>query len=148
MHTGLFGYVWMVGKGAGVMKSGDGGGASFDFSAVGSGVLWGLILILVGGLVQGVTSYRTPLSPGVEAVWALGWQAMGGILAGFLAGRRARGGGWLHGGLAGMGTALAVAGIMGVLTELPAMAALLKGLGGGAGLGALAGIAGVNSGAK
>lgn len=128
------------------MHGEDDAGSGFDLSAVGSGVLWGMMLMLVGALLQGIMAYRSPLSPGAEAFWNYGWQGMGALLSGFMAGRRAGGSGWLHGSIAGAGMALAVAGVMGVLTDLPAMAGLLKGLGGGAGLGALAGIAGVNFG--
>lgn len=130
------------------MKEESGGGPSLDLSAVGSGVLWGLILMLTGALIQGVMAYRSPLAPGAETFWTYGWQGMGSLLAGFMAGRRAGGSGWMHGGLAGAGLALSIALVMGVLTDLPAMGALLKGLGGAAGLGSVAGIGGVNFGSR
>lgn len=126
----------------------EGEGPSLDLSAVGSGVLWGLILMLLGAVIQGIMAYRSPLSSGAELFWTIGWQALGGLCAGFMAGRRAGGAGWLHGGLAGVGMALAVAGVMGVLTELPSMGALLRGLGAGISLGAFAGIIGVNFGGR
>lgn len=119
-------------------------GPSFQLSAVASGVLWGLILMLAGALLQGIIAYRSPLSPGAEMAGTYTWQALGALVAGFMSGRRAAGSGWLHGSTAGIGLALAAAGVMGVLTSLPTMAAMLKGLGAGAGLGAVAGITGVN----
>ncbi|MFZ5824437.1 MAG: TIGR04086 family membrane protein [Bacillota bacterium] len=130
------------------MNSETGSGGSFDLSAVGAGVLWGLMLMLLGALVQGVMAYRAPLSPSAELGWTYAWQGMGALLAGFLSGRRALGSGWLHGAAAGMGLALAAAGVMGVLTALPGLLAMLKALGLGAGLGALAGIVGVNFGSR
>ncbi|MFZ5816656.1 MAG: TIGR04086 family membrane protein [Bacillota bacterium] len=106
-------------------------GSSFDLSAVGSGILCGLILMLAGALFQGIYAYRSPLSPGAEAVWTYLWQGLGALMAGFQSGRRAAGAGWLHGSMAGAGLALTMALVMGVLTDLPTWAALLKGLAGG-----------------
>lgn len=118
--------------------------SSFDLGAVGSGILWGLMLMLVGSLVQGVYDYGSPLSPAAGSSWTYAVQGLGGLLAGFRAGRRARGAGLLHGGIAGAGLALIAALMMGVLTELPAMGALFKSMGLGLGLGAVAGITAVN----
>lgn len=126
------------------MNGETGTGSSFDLSAVGSGVLRGLILMLAGAMVQGILSYRAALSPGAEQMWVYTWQGLGCLLAGFLAGRRAGGAGWLHGSMSGIGLALAAAGVMGVLTALPGMAALMKGMVAGGGLGVLGGIVGVN----
>jgi putative membrane protein (TIGR04086 family) len=119
-------------------------GPSFDLSAVGAGVLWGLMMMLTGSMLQGVLAYRSPLSPGAETVWTYIWQGLGALLAGYMAGRKAGGSGWLHGGMAGAGLAIVAAVVMGVLTAMPGMAGLMKALGGGAALGALAGILGVN----
>lgn len=130
------------------MNSETGSGGSFDLSAVGSGVLRGLLLMLVGALVQAVIAYRAPLSPGAEMAWNYSWQGLGALVAGFLSGRRASGSGWLHGSAAGMGLALVAAGVMGVLTSLPGLMTMLKALGVGAGLGAVGGIAGVNFGSR
>lgn len=128
------------------MSSGTGDTPAFDFRAVGAGMLWGLGLMLLGAVVQGIVGYSTPLSGKVENWLAMAWQAVGPMVGGFMAARRAQGSGWLHGMLAGIAVVLSVAAAMGVHTALPTLAAVLKLVGIGGGAGALGGIAGVNSG--
>jgi|GEM_PF-3343553 len=128
----------------------DEGGASGSgtMAAIGSGVLWGLLIMLTGAVIQGVWAYKSPLPPGAEETAMLIWQGLGAVVAGFFAARRAAGAGWLHGGLAGCALAMAATAIMGVLTDLPEMLAFARAVGSGAGLGALAGIAGINLGGR
>lgn len=110
----------------------------FDFRAVGTGVLLGLGILMLGGIIQTMASFNLPIV----------WQVAGSLLGGFLAARRAAGSGWLHGALAGAALMLSVAAVMGVHTALPLLADLLKLAGIGTGLGALGGIAGVNLGGR
>lgn len=126
------------------MRGSAGTEATLDLSAVGSGVLWGLILLLVGALALGVYDYRLPPSPDSEAMRSLLMQGISAAVAGFYAGRRARRGGVLNGALAGLGLVLSAAMVMGVLTELPGMVGLSKALAVGLPSGAIFGIAAVN----
>lgn len=122
------------------------GGASLNVRAVGAGALWGLALMLMGAIAQGLFAHGTPLSGTLEVVLPMAWRVLGAALAGFLAARRAEGAGWLHGLLAGMLLALALGVVTGVIMELPAIAVLAKWAGLGAGAGLVGGVAGVNLG--
>ncbi len=118
--------------------------SGIDLGAIGSGVLWGLGILILGAITQAVMGMSTPLSPAMESVMPQIWQGVGALLGGYLAGRRAAGNGLLHGAVSGIALILSVAAIMGVHTALPALAAVLKMAGIGAGAGALGGIFGVN----
>lgn len=117
----------------------------FDLRAVGGGILWGLGVVLAGGVIQGVAGFSTALSPVAEARLAVGLQAAGCLVGGFAAARKASGSGWLHGASAGLGLVLVVAGLMGVASAFPSMAVLARAAALGTAVGALSGIAGVNS---
>ncbi len=127
------------------MNGDSGASPAFDLRAVGSGALWGIIAMLIASILQGLLGFRTPLAAGTEEILALIWQAIGALLAGFLAARRAPGAGWLHGGAAGLSLVLALAAVNGVATALPGLGALAKAGGIATGAGALGGIAGVNT---
>jgi len=133
-------YTWVQGGGRMDAKTG-----GFDLRAVGAGVLWGLVIMLVGALMQGLAGYASPLTGRTEDVLTLVWQALGPLVGGFVAARRAAGSGWLHGAVAGLALVLSVASVMGVASALPTLAVLLKMAGIGIGVGALGGVAGVNS---
>jgi putative membrane protein (TIGR04086 family) len=121
-------------------------GAGVDFLAVGAGIVWGLLIIVMGGLAQGIAS-GLGFSPtaATELLMTLLWHALGAFVGGYLAGRRAGGLGWLHGALSGAALVLAIAAVMGVREALPELAALLKFAGIGTGAGVLGGIFGVNA---
>ncbi len=121
---------------------------SGTLSAIGSGVLCGLLIMLIGAVIQGIWAYRSPLPVGSEQTAMMLWQGLGALVAGFLSGRRAAGAGWLHGGLTGLAMIMAATALMGILTDLPELAAFGKAVGGGTALGALGGIAGVNLGGR
>lgn len=121
---------------------------AFDPGAVVAGMVWGLVLMLFGGIAQGLFGFGRPLSAGAENVLTWVWQVAGPLLAGFLAARRAAGSGWLHGAVSGAAVVLSLAAVMGVHSALPTLAALLKLAGIGTGAGALGGIAGVNAGGR
>jgi putative membrane protein (TIGR04086 family) len=116
-----------------------------DLRAVGSGMVWGLGLMVLGSLSQGVLDFVSPLGPDTGAVMEMVWPAAGALTGGFLAARRAAGTGWLHGVLAGAGLVLCLGTIMGVASGLPTLAWLLKVGGISAGAGVLGGVLGVNS---
>lgn len=124
------------------------GGSAIDLRAVGAGVLWGLVLMVVGAIAQLFMGMNSPLSPEMTEWLALLWQVAGGLLGGFLAARRAASSGWLHGAMAGMALVLSIAAIMGVRAALPTLAALLKMAGIGTGAGLVGGILGVNLGRR
>lgn len=126
------------------MRGERGAGLSLELSAVGSAILRGLVLMLVGALILGGYDYMAPLTPAAQAGATWFVQALAVVATGFCSGRRAQGAGWLHGALAGMGLALAAATVTGVLTEFPSLVVLAKGMGLGGLLGALAGMVSVN----
>lgn len=126
------------------MNGDSGASLAFDMRAVGSGALWGVVAMLLGSVLQGVLGFRSPLTPGTEAIMSLVWQALGALLGGFLAARRAPGSGWLHGAAAGLTLVLALTAVNGVATALPPLGALAKAGGLSMGVGALGGVAGVN----
>lgn len=117
---------------------------SLDLSAVVGGVSWALVLLLVGAMAQGVYDYVSALPVAARETGAIVWQALSAALAGFLSGRRASAAGWLHGGLAGVGLAVAGALVVGVLTAFPEPLAFGKAVAVGGALGAAAGAVGVN----
>jgi putative membrane protein (TIGR04086 family) len=122
--------------------------SAVDLRAVGMGALWGLAMVGLGAMVQSMATGGTTLSPFMDQAMRYGLQALGGLVGGFMAARRAEGTGWLHGALAGMALILSIGAIMGITTSLPTLAALLKMGGIGAGAGILGGIAGINVGSR
>lgn len=124
---------------------GSAGSPGFQPGAVGVGMLWGLGLMLLGVVVQGVVNMGTPLSEGVLRLMDTLWPAVGAAVGGYLAGRRAAGVGWLHGLLAGIALVLSLAAVMGISSALPTLAWALKVGGVSAGAGMLGGVLGVNS---
>jgi putative membrane protein (TIGR04086 family) len=121
-------------------------GAGFDGLAVGAGIVWGLMIVVLGGLAQGIASgLGFSPSAGTELVMTLLWHGIGAFVGGFLAARRAGGMGWLHGALSGAALVLSIAAVMGVREALPELAALLKFAGLGTGAGVLGGMLGVGS---
>ncbi|HEY3368483.1 MAG TPA: TIGR04086 family membrane protein [Symbiobacteriaceae bacterium] len=130
------------------MNGESGAAPAFDLKAVGMGIIWGLVVLIVGSVVQGVVGFSTPLSPQAVQTLGLAWQAAAGLLGGFGAARRASGSGWLHGAVAGMALVLAVAAVMGVSSALPTLAVVLKMAGIGTAAGMMGGIAGVNVGRR
>lgn len=128
------------------MRGEEGTGPAVDLSAIGSGVLWGLLLMLVSAVLLGIWDFRTAPSPETEAGRTLILQVVAAALSGFRAARQAGRAGVLHGLLAGLGLIAAAVVVVGVLTDLPTLVSLLKGLAAGGGAGALAGIAAVNLG--
>lgn len=127
------------------MNNETGASPGFDFRAVGSGALWGWVVMLIGALLQGLYGYRSPLSAGAEEMMAIIWQALGALISGFLAARRAQGTGWLHGALAGLSMLLGLTLVNGVVAGMPGLAVLAKAAGISAGAGTMGGIAGVNT---
>lgn len=127
------------------MNGEPGSAPSFDLRSVGRGTLWGLGAMLAGALLQGAVAHSSPLTEQSEAILGMAWQAAGGLLAGFLAARRAPGSGWLHGGVSGLLLVAILVTVNGIATALPEAGALLKALGLGTGAGALGGVAGVNT---
>lgn len=123
--------------------NGDGGG--FTWGAVLRGAIWGLGAMLAGGLTQGLISYYSPPSAAVAGIMSFVWQAVGGLAAGFVASRRASGGGWLHGAAAGMLLIGLVIAMAAVQSGLPRGADLAQLVGIACGSGAVGGIAGVNT---
>lgn len=119
---------------------------AFDLRAVGTGVLWGVGMMTVGAIGQGVYAFGTPLSGGAEAWAGPVWRTAGALLGGFMAARRAAGSGWLHGALAGLGMLVPVSLLMGVIESLPGLMAALKMAGLGTVAGVIGGVLGVNSG--
>jgi len=121
-------------------------GPSVDLRAIGVGMLWGLGLLLMAALGQGVVTFRSPVAVGTELILSIIWQLAAALLSGYFAARRASGAGWLHGALSGVALILAIAAVMGVHTALPTLAAALKMAGIGTGAGALGGVVGINRG--
>lgn len=130
------------------MRSDSGAAPALDLRAVGIGVIWALVVLVLGAFVQALVGLRSPLSESGMQVMTLGWQVLAGLFGGIQAARRAAGSGWLHGALAGAALVLVVAAIMGISSALPGLAALLKMAGIGIGSGAVGGIAGVNLGRR
>jgi len=121
-------------------------GPAVDLSAIGSGVLWGLLLMLVSAMLLGVWDFRAAPSPETEAGRTIVLQVVAAALSGFRAAWLAGRAGILHGLLAGLGLIASAVVVIGVLTDLPTMVSLLKGFIAGGGAGALAGVAAVNLG--
>jgi len=117
----------------------------FNLREILIGTGWGLGILMLSGVIQGIVSHGSPISTGLELVLAIIWQGMASLLAGFVAGRRAHVTGWLHGGLSGLFVILAVTTTMGVFTALPTLTALMKMSGIGLVLGAVGGAVGVGS---
>lgn len=127
------------------MRDGSGAATGFDVRAVGMGVIWGLGILILGSIVQGIVGYSTAMSPQTVEIMNWVWQAAAGLLGGFSSARRAAGAGWLHGAVAGIALVLSVAAIMGVSSALPTLATVLKMAGIGTAAGMAGGIAGVNT---
>lgn len=135
-----------VDKGAGGMRGAEGTGPAVDFPAIGSGVLWGLLLMLVSAVLLGIYDYRAAPSPEVETGRTLVLQVVAAALSGFRAARLAGRSGVLHGLLAGLGVIAAAVVITGILTDLTSLGGLLRAFVAGGGAGALAGVVAVNLG--
>jgi putative membrane protein (TIGR04086 family) len=127
------------------MNGGTNTGTGVDLRAVGTGMVWGLGLMVAGALLQGVVAFVKPLEPATLMVMEWVWPAVASLVGGFLAARRADGAGWLHGALSGAALVLSLGAIIGVASALPTLAWLLKMGGVGAGAGVVGGILGVNT---
>lgn len=116
-----------------------------DLRAVGMGMIWGLVLMLIAVLAGTVVGSVAPSWQGSQTV-TLVCQALGAFVGGFVAARRGQAVGWLHGAVAGALLALSLFGVMGIgMDDFPGLAAFLKVMGGGTALGMLGGVLGVNA---
>ncbi|MGE5676341.1 MAG: TIGR04086 family membrane protein [Mycobacterium leprae] len=130
------------------MNGTNGESRKFDLMAVGMGVIWGLVVLIGGALVQTVIGLSSPLSTQTIEILTLVWQILAGLLGGMTAARRADTAGWLHGAVSGAALVLSIAAVMGVAQALPTLAVLLKMAGIGVVAGTVGGIAGVNLGRR
>jgi putative membrane protein (TIGR04086 family) len=119
--------------------------SGLDFRAVGIGMIWGLLLMLAGAVIQTVAATASPLSEVTVGVLKFVWQGLGALVGGYMAARRAGSSGWLHGALSGAALVMALAAVMG-FDSLPTLAYVLKSAGIGAGAGILGGVVGVGGG--
>ncbi len=126
------------------MRGADSGESLLDVGALASGVLWGVMLMVVSALVLGVLDFRYPPEPQAEAARTLVVQGVAAALAGLRAAWVAGRGGFLHGLAAGVALIAAVTVLIGIFRDLPGIVGLARGLLLGAGAGAAAGIAAVN----
>lgn len=113
--------------------------------AVGVGMIWGLVMMLVSLVIQIIVSSMSPLS--APALLTLGrvYQGLGALVGGYAAARRAASAGWLHGAIAGAALVLSLSAVAGLPSSLEVLADFLKLMGIGTLLGSLGGVVGVNS---
>jgi len=126
------------------VRRGEGEEARFDWGALASGVLWGLLLMVASALVLGVLDFRFPPEPQAEAARTLIVQGVAAALAGLRAAWVAGRGGLLHGLAAGIGLVAAVTVLIGIFRDLPGVLGLARGLALGAATGAAAGMGAVS----
>ncbi|MDF2629172.1 MAG: hypothetical protein K0R39_3003 [Symbiobacteriaceae bacterium] len=128
------------------MKSGIRFSPGLNMRAVGTGMVWGLALMLGTAILQSVLAAMAPLNEGTLGLLSLAYRGLAALVGGYVAARKASSWGWVHGATAGTALVLSLFAVSGVWWALPTLADFLKIMGVGSLMGSLGGVVGINSG--